>query len=267
MTGVAALCVAGALVGIALLVDRRRRRLVVRNLAADPRPPAAGHRARCGRGNVWAGTRLRRSHRLVAPARRAPVQGLGGRRAFKRGYDGGPPPKRPRTVTALFRNLMVVAVVAAVAVLVSGFLRGDPGITGLLPGAGVPARTPGQDGFQGRAHKRPPDRPTPRPPGLEEAGQPLGFPAGACGNQQIRTSSWPPTPTAPPLGTRRADRCTTSSTRFAPDGSGGLLANAIAKIAAATGIQFVDDGTSEENPPRSASRTNLRNTRTGGHRC
>lgn len=159
------------------------------------------------------------------------------------GYDG-PPPKRPSTALALFRNLMVVAVVAAVAVLVSGFLRGDPGITGFLPhlapSAHATASSPGQ-GQQKAA--RAPDTP---PPGLEEAGHPLGSPAKlavASNSYKFLATNDDGTPVG--YSPCRPLHYVVNAA-LAPAGSEGLIADAIAKISAATGLTLVDDGPSAE---------------------
>ncbi|MDQ0211001.1 hypothetical protein J2S92_001674 [Arthrobacter bambusae] len=167
------------------------------------------------------------------------------------GYDGGPPPKRASTALALFRNLMVVAVVAAVAVLVSGFLRGDPGFTGLLPkltpSAQATASSPGPaaSGQGPQKAARAPDTP---PPGLEEAGHPLGSPAKPA----VASSSYKFLATnadGTPVGYSPCRPLHyVVNAALAPAGSEGLIADAIAKIAAATGLTFVDDGTSKETP-------------------
>lgn len=167
------------------------------------------------------------------------------------GYDGGPPPKRASTVLALFRNLMVVAVVAAVAVLVSGFLRGGPGFTGLLPKLAPSVQAtpsspgPAASGQGPQKAARAPDTP---PPGLEEAGHPLGSPAKPA----VASSSYKFLATnadGTPVGYSPCRPLHyVVNAALAPAGSEGLIADAIAKIAAATGLTFVDDGTSKETP-------------------
>lgn len=176
------------------------------------------------------------------------------------GYDGGPTPpgRRSSTAVALFRNLMVVAIVAAVAVLVSGFLRGDPRIMGLLPNLGSSAQPPSTNSAQGadpgqstapgqgaRKAARAPDTP---PPGLEEAGHALGSPskpAGASTSYKFLATNADGTPVG--YSPCRPLHYVVNAA-LAPAGSEGLIADAIAKIAAATGLKFVDDGASTENP-------------------
>jgi hypothetical protein len=171
------------------------------------------------------------------------------------GYDGGPPPtKRPSTAVALFRNLMVVAVAATVAVLISGFLRGDPHITALLPNLGTagssqsprPSSAATADAGQ-KEHK--PARTADTPPrGLEEAGHPLGSPAKpavASDSYKFLATNADGTPVS--YSPCRPLHYVVNAA-IAPAGSEGLISDAIAKISAATGIKFVDDGTTAEAP-------------------
>ncbi|GAB3560945.1 hypothetical protein GCM10027405_11750 [Arthrobacter alkaliphilus] len=167
------------------------------------------------------------------------------------GHDGGPPPKRPGTGAALFRNLVVVAVVAAVAVFVSGFLRGDPGITALLPHLaptvnGTP-KDPGPDASPGQGQQKAARAPDTPPPGLEEAGHPLGSPAKpaqASNSYKFLATNADGTPVG--YSPCRPVHYVVNAA-LAPAGSEGLIADAIAKIAAASGLTFVDDGATKEN--------------------
>ncbi len=166
------------------------------------------------------------------------------------GYDGGPPPRRPSTALALVRNLMLVAVVAAVAVLVSGFLRGDPGITGLLSNLGPSAHPVNsrQGTDPGQAAPRATRAPDTPPPGLEEAGHPLGSPAKpavASNSYKFLATNADGTPVS--YSPCRPLHYVVNAA-LAPAGSEGLIADAIAKISAATGFKFVDDGASKESP-------------------
>jgi hypothetical protein len=162
------------------------------------------------------------------------------------GYGGGPPPKRASTVLALFRNLMVMAVVAAVAVLVGGFLRADPRITGLLPNLAPSAQPTSDSSGQGAPKAvRAPDTPS---PGLEEAGHPLGSPtqpAVASDSYKFLGTNADGTPVG--YSPCRPLHYVVNAA-LAPPGSEGLITEAIAKIAAATGLKFVDDGATKENP-------------------
>lgn len=168
------------------------------------------------------------------------------------GYDGGPPPpKRPSTAGALFRNLMLVAVAATVAVLISGFLRGDPSITALLPDLGTPgsSQSPRPSSAKtadtGQKAARTPGTP---PPGLEEAGHPLvspAKPAVASDSYKFLATNTDGTPVS--YSPCRPLHYVVNAA-MAPAGSEGLITAAIAKISAATGIKFVDDGTTAEAP-------------------
>ncbi|MFH5880171.1 peptidase M10A and M12B matrixin and adamalysin [Arthrobacter sp. NA-172] len=172
------------------------------------------------------------------------------------GNDGGPPPPRSSTVLALVRNLMVVAVVAAVAVLISGFLRGDPGITALLPGSSARPSSPSsaqgaaptQSAGSGQAARKAARAPDTPPLGLEEAGHPLGTPAKpaeASASYKFLATNADGTPVG--YSPCRPLHYVVNAA-LAPAGSAGLINDAIAKIAAATGLKFIDDGTSTENP-------------------
>lgn len=170
------------------------------------------------------------------------------------GYDGGPPPPnwRSGTAVALFRNLMVVGIVAAVAVLVSGFLRGDPRVIGLLPNLGpsthAPGHDPAQDADTGQGERKAARAPDTPPPGLEEAGHALGSPtkpAVASNSYKFLATNADGTPVG--YSPCRPLHYVVNAS-LAPPGSEGLIADAIAKIAGATGLKFVNDGASTEDP-------------------
>ncbi|WOH19705.1 matrixin family metalloprotease [Paenarthrobacter sp. GOM3] len=155
-------------------------------------------------------------------------------------------PRHRRTGTALrvLRGVLLAAVAAVIAVLVSGFLHGDPRITALFPGAGVPG-TP-QQGSQGQGKAaHPVDAP---PPGLEEADAPLASPP-APGTTNDSYKFLATNDDGTPVGyspCRPLHYVVNNAT--APEGSDALLATAIANISAASGIQFVNDGTTDELP-------------------
>ncbi|WP_416405110.1 matrixin family metalloprotease [Arthrobacter sp. LFS091] len=155
-------------------------------------------------------------------------------------------PRHRRTGTALrvLRGVLLAAVAAVIAVVVSGFLHGDPRITALFPGAGVPGTPqPGSQG-QGKA-ARPVDAP---PPGLEEADAPLASPP-APGTTNDSYKFLATNDDGTPVGyspCRPLHYVVNNAT--APEGSDALLATAIANISAASGIQFVNDGTTDELP-------------------
>nr|WP_074586580.1 matrixin family metalloprotease [Arthrobacter cupressi] len=154
----------------------------------------------------------------------------------------------------LFRNLLLVAIAAVVALLVSGFLRGDPRITSLfpaLPGATreSPATNtrPGTAGTAAPGGTKEQDDDAP-PPGLEEAGQPLLTPvkpAEENSSYKFLATNADGTPVG--YSPCRPVHYVVNA-ELAPAGSEGLLEDAVAKISAATGLKFINDGTTKEKP-------------------
>jgi Matrixin len=177
------------------------------------------------------------------------------------GPDGGRPPKRPSTAAHLLRNLLVVAVAAVVAVLVSGFLRGDPRITALFPAVpGTGQEAPEKTAPPGKTPATPPGKATdvPKqaakqgsdapPPGLEEAGKPLLAPVKpAVESKSYKFLATNPDGTPVGYSPCRPVHYVVNA-ELAPAGSDGLLADAFAKISAATGLKFVNDGATKEKP-------------------
>ncbi|MEI2276767.1 matrixin family metalloprotease [Paenarthrobacter ilicis] len=154
-------------------------------------------------------------------------------------------PKHRRTGTSLriLRGLLLAGVAAVVAVLVSGYLHGDPRITALFPGAGLPGAAPaGQSAAKtGRAVDAP-------PPGLEEEDSPLVTPsAPAVTNDSYKFLAT--NDGGAPVGYSpcRPLHYVVNNAN-APAGSDELLSTAIANISAASGIRFVNDGTTDEQP-------------------
>ncbi|MFE4198045.1 matrixin family metalloprotease [Paenarthrobacter sp. NPDC056912] len=151
--------------------------------------------------------------------------------------------RRSGTTARLLRGLLLAGVAAAIAVVVSGFLHGDPRITALFPGVNVPGAP------QGGQH-----RPTPAgalnapPPGLEEADAPLASPpAPTTTNDSYKFLATNDDGT--PVGyspCRPLHYVVNNAT--APEGSDALLATAIANVSRASGIQFINDGTTDELP-------------------
>ena len=168
--------------------------------------------------------------------------------------DGGRPPRRRRTGLYLLRNLLVVAVATVVALLASGFLRGDPRITSLFPALpGITREAPEKNPHPGPAGtgaapgttKQQDDAP---PPGLEEAGHPLLTPAKPA----VESTSYKFLATNPdgtPVGYSPCRPVHyVVNAELAPAGSEGLLEDAVAKISAATGLKFINDGATKEKP-------------------
>ena len=152
-----------------------------------------------------------------------------------------PKHRRPGTVLQIVRGVMMAAIAAVVAVVVSGFLHGDPRITGLFPGVSLPS-TPENAGQQpARASDAP-------PPGLEEADAPLASPlppTSASDSYKFLAMNDDGTPVGyspcRPLHYVVNDA-------GAPAGTETLLATAIANVSAASGIQFINDGSTDELP-------------------
>ncbi|MFI2563841.1 matrixin family metalloprotease [Paenarthrobacter sp. NPDC018779] len=143
----------------------------------------------------------------------------------------------------LLLGLVMAAVAAVVAVLVSGFLHGDPRITALIPGAALPNSQQAGQGTRipARALNAP-------PPGMEEADAPLASPAPPAFTSDsykflATNDDGTPVGYSPcrPLHYVVNDAS-------APAGTDGLLQTALANVSAATGIQFVNDGTTDELP-------------------
>jgi hypothetical protein len=137
-----------------------------------------------------------------------------------------------------------MAVLAAVvAVFVSGLLHGDPRITSLLPGIALP-NSPKSEPSQ-QAPPRALDAP---PPGVEEADAPLASPLApehASDSYKFLATNDDGTPVGySPC--RPLHYVVNGAT--APEGTDRLLSTAIANISAASGIQFVNDGSTDELP-------------------
>lgn len=147
---------------------------------------------------------------------------------------------------------MAGAIVAAAAVLVSGFLLGDPRIIGLVqnlgPSAQAPSHNPSQGADPGQGERKAARAPDTPPPGLEEAGHPLGSPAKpavASNSYKFLATNGDGTPVG--YSPCRPLHYVVNAA-LAPAGSEGLVADAIAQIATATGLKFVNDGASTEIP-------------------
>ncbi|MET3366840.1 UNVERIFIED_CONTAM: hypothetical protein ABIE34_000061 [Jeotgalibacillus campisalis] len=154
-------------------------------------------------------------------------------------------PKHRRAGTAMrvLRGVLMAVIAAVVAVLVSGFLQGDPRITALFPGVSVPGTTQDQPGSAEPA--RPLDAP---PPGLEEADAPLARPS-APGTTNDSYKFLATNDDGTPVGyspCRPLHYVVNDAS--APIGSDALLTAALANVSAASGIQFIRDGTTDELP-------------------
>ncbi|WP_026543181.1 matrixin family metalloprotease [Paenarthrobacter nicotinovorans] len=151
--------------------------------------------------------------------------------------------RRAGTVWRIMRGVLMAAVAAVVAVLVSGYLHGDPRITALFPGLSVPGAAPG--GQKQAAPARAEDAP---PPGLEEADAPLAPPAPpATTNSSYKFLATNDDGTPVGYSPCRPLHYVVNNAS-APEGSDALLETAIANVSAASGIRFINDGTTDELP-------------------
>jgi hypothetical protein len=154
-----------------------------------------------------------------------------------------PKHRRSGTAARVLRGVLMAGIAAVVAVLVSGYLQGDPRITALFPGVSVPGAPQKEPG--GAEPERVPDAP---PPGLEEAAAPLASPP-APGTTNDSYKFLATNDDGTPVGyspCRPLHYVVNDAT--APLGSDALLATALANISAASGIQFINDGTTDELP-------------------
>ncbi|GGJ18906.1 matrixin family metalloprotease [Paenarthrobacter histidinolovorans] len=154
-------------------------------------------------------------------------------------------PKHRRTGTTgrVMLGLLMAIIAATVAVLVSGFLNGDPRITALFPGVSVPGGA--QTGKIQPTSARLPDAP---PPGLEEADAPLASPtAPGTTNDSYKFLAMNDDGTPVGYSPCRPLHYVVNNAS-APEGTDTLLDTAIANISAASGIRFVNDGTTDEQP-------------------
>lgn len=137
----------------------------------------------------------------------------------------------------------MAGVAAVVAVLVSGLLHGDPRIIGLFPGVALP-NSPKSEPIE-QTPARALDAP---PPGIDEADAPLASPpppASASDSYKFLATNDDGTPVGySPC--RPLHYVVNAAT--APEGTDALLATAIANISAASGIQFINDGSTDELP-------------------
>lgn len=147
-----------------------------------------------------------------------------------------------KTLRVALAFLMAVAAATA-AVLVSGFLHGDPRITALIPGAALPNTQQG-----GQATHAPARALNAPPPGHEESDAPLASPpAPAVANDSYKFLATNDDGTPVGYSPCRPLHYVVNDDA-APEGTDALLRTALATISAATGIQFIDDGTTDELP-------------------
>ncbi|WP_426998407.1 matrixin family metalloprotease [Pseudarthrobacter sp. N5] len=168
--------------------------------------------------------------------------------------DGHRPRHSSRGAAAglFIRNLLVITAIAAAAFLVAGLVYGDPRFVGLLEfriGAGS-----GQAGHAGQAGQPDGQRPAAErnteapPPGFEEADAPLGKPQeppSASDSYKFLATNDDGTPVG--YSPCRPLHFVINA-KLAPDGSEQLVHQAIQTVSLATGIRFIDDGSTTEKP-------------------
>lgn len=165
-----------------------------------------------------------------------------------------PPPKHRsplRQAGHWLRNVLVTVLIAATAFLVAGLVYDDPRVTGLLgmdsgthSESGPIATAPAQK-TEAAAVARPADTP---PPGLEESDAPLGVPE----LQAVTSQSYKflvVNDDGSPVGYSpcRPLHYVVNET-LAPEGAAHLVHDAIRTIGSATGISFIHDGETAEEP-------------------
>lgn len=178
--------------------------------------------------------------------------------------DRGPRHSRSATALRVVRNLAAAAVIAGAAFLAAGFIYGDPRFTGLFEVTRGAGHNPGyisqpsQPGPQARPRSgqvsgQPavPDgeshTDTP-PPGLEEQDKPLSTPR----KPDVASTSYKFLATngdGSPVGYSPCRPLHyVVNAALAPQGSERLVGDSIRTISQATGITFINDGSTNESP-------------------
>jgi hypothetical protein len=186
--------------------------------------------------------------------------------------DRGPRHSRGATALRVARNLAAAAVIAGGAFLTAGLVYGDPRFTGLFEVSRGTGHEAGDNAGRalpvaprsGQASGQPAvpadgDRTDTPPPGLEEQDQPLGSPrkpeAASTSYKFLATND-----DGTPVGYSPCRPLHyVINTALAPQGAERLVEDSIRTISEATGIKFINDGpTSEEpSPTRAPYQENL----------
>ncbi len=154
----------------------------------------------------------------------------------------------PRTAGRIIRGLAAATVIAGAAFLAAGVVSGDPRFAGLLDvgrGTGPGKAISGQPGKPAPAEAVRTDTP---PPGIEEQDEPLGRPqrpAAASSSYRFLAMNDDGTPVG--YSPCRPLHYVVNAA-LAPEGAERLVEDAIRTISRATGIRFVDDGSTAEAP-------------------
>ncbi|WP_445155159.1 matrixin family metalloprotease [Arthrobacter sp. Hor0625] len=168
----------------------------------------------------------------------------------------GPRHSRARGSARVVRDLAAVVLIGCSAFLAASLVYGDPRFVGLFefndgartqPAAPAAHPTASPVGRQAGVPEDGSQMAVP-PPGYEEQDQPLGQPAAppsASASYKFLATNADGTPVGyspcRPLHY-------VVNTALAPAGAGQLVENAIRTVSEATGIKFVDDGATTENP-------------------
>lgn len=156
--------------------------------------------------------------------------------------------RRPRTTWRIASGLSAAALIAGAAFLGAGVVSGDPRFAGLFAlGRGTEPGKPvsGQPGKPAAANSVRTDTP---PPGVEEQDEPLGRaqqPAVASSSYRFLAINDDGTPVG--YSPCRPLHYVVNAA-LVPEGAERLVEDAIRTISRATGIRFVDDGSTAEAP-------------------
>jgi hypothetical protein len=177
--------------------------------------------------------------------------------------DRSPRHSRSRTAARIFRNLATAALIAGAAFLAAGAVYGDPRFVGLFEvhrGTGPDGRPTASGQASGQASApasgeqpgRLPDAAgsgtDAPPPGLEEQDEPLGEPqqpAVASDSYQFLATNEDGSPVG--YSPCRPLHYVVNAALAPPDAE-RLVEDAIATMSRATGITFIDDGSTAEAP-------------------
>lgn len=173
--------------------------------------------------------------------------------------DRGPRHSRARSAARVIRNLAAVILIAGAAFLAAGLVYGDPRFVGLFEfngGANAqPAHAPANHPTASQAGRKagmPADGSMAvPPPGFEEQDQPLGeprTPPSASKSYKFLATNADGSPVG--YSPCRPLHYVVNAA-LAPKGAGALVENAIKTISEATGIKFVNDGSTTEAPSQS----------------
>ncbi|MDN4642419.1 matrixin family metalloprotease [Arthrobacter sp. PsM3] len=171
--------------------------------------------------------------------------------------DRTPRHSRSRTTWRIIRGLATAALIAGAAFLAAGFIYGDPRFAGLFevsrgtgPGRSMAGQAgqPAQPGQPAAAEAVRTDTP---PPGLQEQDEPLGRPQKpALSSSSYKFLAMNDDGTPVGYSPCRPLHFVVNAA-VAPEGAERLVDDAIRTVSRATGIKFVNDGPTAEQPSQS----------------